>query len=497
MGLINDKDSDLLDFSNLRTLRHLHSITAPGLSRTIRPLIRNAIPIFIAASEVLLVTVYSAIILSTFKDPAHDAHPFGVTRFMLVGAVVAGLHVLMLAMQGQYRAGGPAGPARRLALAGVCWTASVAFLAATTAVLGAHDAVSRDALIGLCGAGLVLGLAIRHLGARLLRQALPLAPARSRDVVVLDVADTLDAAAIDELADGGCRILARFAANGTSDAARDLDSQLSALVAFCSTHPVDEVIVSIPWGERQTRERIIEALRVLPLPVLLAPDRTARELLRRPAVRYGALRLTRMQDEPLTRTGRVLKRAVDIAVSSAALALLLPVFAVIAVLVRIDSPGPVFFRQARGGFAGRPFRIYKFRSMHTLEEGPAVRQARRGDDRITRVGAVLRRTSLDELPQLINVLRGDMSIVGPRPHALAHDCEYRTLIDSYALRHHVKPGITGWAQANGFRGETPTIDLMRSRVDHDLWYIENWSLWLDVRTILRTAATLLRCDRAF
>jgi undecaprenyl-phosphate galactose phosphotransferase/putative colanic acid biosynthesis UDP-glucose lipid carrier transferase len=155
------------------------------------------------------------------------------------------------------------------------------------------------------------------------------------------------------------------------------------------------------------------------------------------------------------------------------------------------------FRQRRCGFNGREFTIYKFRSMTVLEDGTTIRQARPNDDRVTWLGRALRATSIDELPQLINVLRGEMSLVGPRPHALAHDTEYGRLIANYAYRHHVKPGITGWAQVNGFRGETAQLELMNQRIDLDLWYINNWSVWLDLRIMLRTCIEIARAPNAY
>jgi undecaprenyl-phosphate galactose phosphotransferase/putative colanic acid biosynthesis UDP-glucose lipid carrier transferase len=169
----------------------------------------------------------------------------------------------------------------------------------------------------------------------------------------------------------------------------------------------------------------------------------------------------------------------------------------IAVLIKLDSRGPVLFRQTRVGFNGRTFRILKFRTMKTLEDGPEIRQATRGDDRVTSMGRWLRATSADELPQLINVLRGDMSLVGPRPHAVAHNGQYDVAIANYAARHRVKPGITGWAQVCGYRGETPTVDLMLKRVEHDLWYIDNWSFWLDAVILLRTLVALMRPQNAY
>jgi lipopolysaccharide/colanic/teichoic acid biosynthesis glycosyltransferase len=158
-------------------------------------------------------------------------------------------------------------------------------------------------------------------------------------------------------------------------------------------------------------------------------------------------------------------------------------------LIRLDSPGPIFFLQRRYGFNQREFRIVKFRTMTTLDDGGEIRQAARGDPRITRVGRWLRRWNIDEIPQLFNVLMGDMSLVGPRPHALAHNRDYERRISLYARRHNVKPGITGWAQIHGFRGQTDTDDKMRQRVEHDLYYIDNWSIWLDLRILAQTVLT--------
>jgi putative colanic acid biosynthesis UDP-glucose lipid carrier transferase len=193
-------------------------------------------------------------------------------------------------------------------------------------------------------------------------------------------------------------------------------------------------------------------------------------------------------------TSRFLKRVEDLVLGSLFLLLSLPVCAIIAVLLKTQSPGPVLFKQYRMGSNGRRFKVYKFRSMevHTEADG-VVTQARQGDPRVTRFGAFLRRTSLDELPQFYNVLQGRMSIVGPRPHALAHNEYYKDVVESYMKRHKVKPGITGWAQVNGLRGGTEDIEKMRLRVEHDLWYIDNWSLWLDLRII---ALTVVRgfCD---
>jgi exopolysaccharide biosynthesis polyprenyl glycosylphosphotransferase len=176
---------------------------------------------------------------------------------------------------------------------------------------------------------------------------------------------------------------------------------------------------------------------------------------------------------------------------------LAPFLVAISLAILIDSSGPVLFRQKRGGFNGRSFQILKFRTMHVMEDDAMIKQATLNDCRVTPIGRLLRRTSIDELPQLINVLLGNMSLVGPRPHALAHDDQYSRLISSYPCRHHVKPGITGWAQVNGFRGETPTLAPMKRRVELDLWYVSNWSLWLDLRILIRTVRDIFRSRNAF
>jgi undecaprenyl-phosphate galactose phosphotransferase/putative colanic acid biosynthesis UDP-glucose lipid carrier transferase len=204
-----------------------------------------------------------------------------------------------------------------------------------------------------------------------------------------------------------------------------------------------------------------------------------------------------LKGHPLNSSGRALKRAVDILFASFGLLALLPAFLLVALAIKIDSPGPVLFRQTRYGFNGKPFKILKFRSMSVLEDGPAIMQATTKDSCVTHVGSVIRRTSIDELPQLINVLLGEMSMVGPRPHAAAHDDYFLTRIENYAVRQRVKPGITGWAQVHGHRGETSTLNKMQKRVEYDIWYINNWSAWLDISILMRTLTEVARGNNAY
>ena len=222
-----------------------------------------------------------------------------------------------------------------------------------------------------------------------------------------------------------------------------------------------ELVVALNWSRSALLESARDRLRYSPLPVRLLPDHNIRSIVGRRQLFAAAALAIELQREPLTKTERAIKRVLDIFVASAILLFLSPLLAMVAVAIKLSGPGPVIFRQRRNGFNGRPFVIYKFRTMNVLEDGPVVCQATKHDARVTAVGRVLRQSSIDELPQLFNVLKGDMSLVGPRPHAIAHDDEYGAAISNYAYRHHVKPGLTGLAQVNGCRGETVHLDQMK------------------------------------
>lgn len=260
---------------------------------------------------------------------------------------------------------------------------------------------------------------------------------------------------------------------------------------------VEEFAVALRWSSKELLETVRTRLRASPLPVRLLPDHTIRSVLGRRALSTRGPALTvELQRAPLTSVERAFKRGLDIVASAAAILLLSPLLIGTAIIIKLDSPGPAIFRQRRNGFNTQPFVILKFRTMTVQEDGATITQARRGDHRVTRVGQFLRRSSMDELPQLFNVLWGDMSLVGPRPHALAHDNEYKALIAKYAFRHHVKPGITGWAQVNGLRGETGRLEQMVERVRLDLWYVNHWSFSLDINILVRTCFEVLR-NRAY
>jgi undecaprenyl-phosphate galactose phosphotransferase/putative colanic acid biosynthesis UDP-glucose lipid carrier transferase len=265
---------------------------------------------------------------------------------------------------------------------------------------------------------------------------------------------------------------------------------------FIRSNSVDCVLLALQWSDEQRRDLICDRLQAVPIPVLLLPDQHVESIFSR-GRDLGREFTIEIQRAPLSARELALKRILDAVLASALLLLLAPLFAAVAVLIRLESPGPLIFRQHRKGFNGRIFTIFKFRTMNVLENGSVIPQARVNDARVTRIGRILRATSIDELPQLINVLRGHMSLVGPRPHAVAHDDGYVKLIANYAFRQHVKPGLTGWAQVNGFRGETSRIEMMERRVNCDLWYIRNWSFWLDLKILVLTCFELVRGRNAY
>jgi Undecaprenyl-phosphate glucose phosphotransferase len=266
----------------------------------------------------------------------------------------------------------------------------------------------------------------------------------------------------------------------------DIRRSINEMLELSRREPIRCVFLLLSWNNLRAVEQILTLLRVLSLPVYLLPDRNVAELLKNRIVQIGPACTAELKRAPLTTSEQAHKRAFDLVLSLTLLVLLAPLILLVAVLIKLDSRGPIFFKQTRNGFNGRPFKIFKFRTMSVLEDGPVIRQATKDDPRVTHVGRLLRRVNVDELPQLFNVIAGDMALVGPRPHAAAHNSEYEQIIGNYAHRYHVKPGLTGWAQVNGLRGETQSLQQMAKRVEFDLWYINNWSPWLDFRIMLQT-----------
>ena len=273
---------------------------------------------------------------------------------------------------------------------------------------------------------------------------------------------------------------------GRIEGARHL-GDLHSLATYVETHGINQVWIALPLSAQDQIAIVLDTLRHSTVDIKLVPDLFGLQVLNQSIGRVAGLPVMNLRASPLDGNAHLVKALEDRVLAALILLAIAPLLAVIAIGVKLSSPGPVLFRQRRHGRDGKEIEVWKFRSMRVHEEAEGqVTQARKHDRRITPFGAFLRRTSLDELPQFWNVLQGTMSIVGPRPHAIAHNHQYKEVVQHYMQRHRVKPGITGWAQVNGLRGETDTVDKMAARVEHDLYYMQNWSLVFDLKIIAMT-----------
>jgi Undecaprenyl-phosphate glucose phosphotransferase len=276
-----------------------------------------------------------------------------------------------------------------------------------------------------------------------------------------------------------------------SSVAHQIRGSTADLIEVYKSAAIDKVVIALPHAAEARLLDILRRLRVLPVDIVLAPDLIGFNAAEQETAEMAGLKLHSLAHRPIRERQRLVKTGIDFAAAFSALVFLSPLLLAIAAIIRLDSAGPTFFRQRRQGLGDRPFEVYKFRTMYCeLGDPKGANQTKRGDPRVTRIGAFLRKTSLDELPQIFNVLRGEMSLVGPRPHTphmLIGDKKHYEIVSEYSFRHRVKPGITGLAQVNGHRGAVDTPDQLKARIDLDLYYIDHWSLWLDVKILYRTA----------
>ncbi|MHA7871202.1 MAG: undecaprenyl-phosphate glucose phosphotransferase [Hyphococcus sp.] len=270
-----------------------------------------------------------------------------------------------------------------------------------------------------------------------------------------------------------------------------VSGDLNALASAARNGEIDDIVIAAPGASREDMARLVRLLSILPVSISISANRHWLDHMGGAVANVGGASVLSLYRRPLEGWGGVLKTIEDFVLGSVFLLLASPILLLAALAIRLEGKGPILFAQQRHGFNNAVFKIYKFRTMTVAEDGDTVTQARENDPRITRVGRFLRRYSIDELPQLINVIRGEMSLVGPRPHALAHNHQYAQTIENYSGRHKVKPGITGWAQVNGFRGETSENELMAERVRYDLAYVDNWSLWFDFKILVLTVKAVL------
>jgi Undecaprenyl-phosphate glucose phosphotransferase len=425
-----------------------------------------------------------------------------LTAFVGLGIIVAINFTAIMSARRNYRLKNLALFPRQARECIVIWSSVYATLAVVGFTMKISGEFSRGSTILFFSVGLATLLSFRFLIANWISQASVNGSFARRKIIVIAEQDrNASSRSLVELQRYGycpvktCEVSrAEIASMGVTGSLR---AKLADVIQIAKDQRIEDIYLLFDWQHHRAIDAILDTLAVLPISAHLVPDESAARFLNHPIANIGGTWTAELRRAPLSGTELAAKRFFDVSLSVAALLTLLPLMLITALLIKFDSRGPVFFRQKRNGFNGEAFDIFKFRTMHVLEDGPVIVQATRNDPRVTNLGRWLRRSSIDELPQLFNVIRGDMSLVGPRPHATSHNSEYEQVIANYAFRHHVKPGLTGWAQVRGYRGETRQIEQMKSRVEHDLWYINNWSPWLDLRIVLLTIVVALRQNTAY
>ncbi|MFR0716559.1 undecaprenyl-phosphate glucose phosphotransferase [Enterobacterales bacterium BD_CKDN230030183-1A_HGKHYDSX7] len=437
---------------------------------------RYPVPFFVALVDFFIV-VAAGLLAHYYRFGSIEMNGRYNTATVLTAIVV----VFCLGMGGVY--GSQRGHAflRQFSVLLAGWFASAGILLSLTFFLKISENYSRiwfsTMLLAGGGLSLLLRLAVFLFLRRLRASGLNL-----KTVLLVDTGGRL----ANELNGGGSLDEYGFKiAESLSFSAEDL--WVDKLVNKVGELGVHEVWLCLPLSEGGGIRSIMYALRHHTVAIRFLPEWEDIPLLNHRVSHIAGIYSLDLSCSPMSGPPRLLKRLEDLVLGSLISILIAPLCVVISLAIKLTSRGPILFKQYRTGINGKRFKVYKFRSMVVHEETTGgVTQAKRHDSRVTKVGAFLRRTSLDELPQFFNVLQGRMSIVGPRPHALSHNEYYKDLVESYMQRHKVKPGITGWAQVSGYRGETDTLEKMQKRVEHDLWYIDNWSLWLDLKIILMT-----------
>jgi Undecaprenyl-phosphate glucose phosphotransferase len=446
--------------------------------------------VVIAADFLLIVLCYglASEVYGFVAASAVEGTPVGA------GLIVSAVFVAIAYFQGVYATHRLLSLVWQLRKAVIIWLVSLTILAVAAFLLKSSDNLSRGTFLVFTGIGGVALVSLRFAWQWALGTSFARGRLADRKVALLSL-KPLDftSSRFKDLRKNGFDVVRHFVLPAKNDGS-GWQRQIRDIILQSRAADVEEYLLAVDWNELPLLRQLEIHLRAVPQPIRLLPDNSIADLVSRPFLPVSGTVAIEIQRPPLRVFERLQKRCLDVGLALFSLVTLAPLLITVSILIKLDSPGSVIFRQSRRGFNGKPFDIWKFRSMTVCENGQSIVQATKRDARVTRIGRFLRMTSIDELPQLWNVLRGDMSLVGPRPHALAHDNYYDELISDYVYRHHMKPGLTGWAQVNGFRGETPTIDLMEKRVEYDVWYVRNWSIWLDLKIMSRTASAVLFQD---
>ncbi len=414
--------------------------------------------------------------------------------YWLAALLAALLHILLAEFSDIYRSWRTGSLWAEAKQVGYCWAFSLTVLYLAGQFSPLAESLFAWPMIAQWFVAALTGLLMWRLVVRLSLRAMRKRGFNSRTAAIVGTGPLAQKVAnsISRARWSGYRILGFFDDRFVTDVdvntemSRESVGSLEELIQAAASGQVDSIYIALPMREELRIHELLARLSDSTASVYVVPDLFSFEHLHARSFDLNGLPAIGLIGEPMRGLNGLLKRIEDIVLSALILLCISPVLIGIAALVKLTSKGPAIFRQKRYGLDGKPIEVWKFRSMTVMENGSDFKQATRNDSRITPVGAFLRKTSLDELPQFINVLQGSMSIVGPRPHAVAHNEEYRGQIKNYMRRHKIKPGITGWAQVNGWRGETDTLEKMQKRVEHDLHYIQHWSLFWDLKIIAKT-----------
>jgi putative colanic acid biosysnthesis UDP-glucose lipid carrier transferase len=413
--------------------------------------------------------------------------------------LVSALFISLMKIRGMYRPTELLNLRNQIRVVCIAWTSVFLLLAGTVFALKIGNEISSGASMLFAMFGVIALIVHRSVLKDLLTKGLAGRRFSGRNIVLItDHSQMGDACLTQTLTSLGFCVEEHFIFPPPSENSGHRERVAAGVIEYIrGGSDIEEIVVGADPNRWSELNALVAELKVLPFPVSFVPLGAASEIFRRPSRELGNAICVELHRGPLTSLEYAAKRCVDLLFAGVALTALLPLLAIVAVAIKLDSPGPVLFRQKRCGFNGRCFLIRKFRTMSVLEDGPSIIQAQFADKRVTRLGTWLRRTSIDELPQLLNVLDGSMSLIGPRPHAVAHDNQFDKLVRNYAFRRRVKPGLTGWAQVNGCRGPTPNAASIERRVEYDLWYIDNWSIGLDFAILLQTPLEILRGRNAY
>lgn len=476
---------DVVDFPGSRaTASTVRPQSLRDSSKAMSALNARTIPVIAAGIDFIALTAVTFQAGAIYHHIVFGALPSPAFYFAATIAMVA-LFVVLGGLSRDYSIKSLRNAREQVRLVFTRWNVAFSVFVVVLFMIQATDFYSRGAIVSQYAVGMTFAILIRLILSRCVERGLQRGVIRGRTVIMIGRKENLQHIQSELARDSAGAEITDIIALDPADASAKRVALRRIKAVARQTH-IDDIVVALPWQDHTHIREFVEGLSTIPATVHLAPDQSwvwIRDLVLNRVGRVHTLRLARA---PLTLKDRCLKRAFDIVVASALLVVSAPVLAVIAICIKLDSDGPVLFRQRRNGFNQREFRVFKFRTMTTMDDGDVIRQAEKNDSRVTSVGRFLRRTNLDEVPQLLNVIAGHMSLVGPRPHAVAHDNAYEERIRAYASRHKVKPGITGWAQVNGLRGETDTVDKMARRVEHDLYYIDHWSVMFDIKIMLTT-----------